>query len=169
MREVYESSEWIAATIQANSLNFGFNRINKWNDLNYISCDRTELELANPGYYARGMDYAAQHMLEGHKADAVAVTLGHEGAKLYMRDTEVTGYPKHAVPVHIPAFNDHAVDRIGAGDAWFGWTAPLIRAGAPIEVVAFVGACAAAVHVSTVGNDAAKKNEVHGFMRSILS
>ena len=158
MDEVYEKSNWIAATIQANSLNFGFNRINKWNSLNYISCDRTELQLANPANYAKGIHYAAREMAVEHDSEYVAVTLGHEGAKLFNS--------QHIVS--IPAFNDHAVDRIGAGDAWFGWTAPLVRAGAPIEIIAFVGACAAAVHVSTVGNSAAKANQVHGFMKSIL-
>jgi sugar/nucleoside kinase (ribokinase family) len=95
----------------------------------------------------------------------IAVTLGHEGAQI---TTSVTGGP-HYEKYKIPAFNDHAADRIGAGDAWFGWTAPLVRAGAPIEVIAFVGACAAAVHVSTVGNEAAKANKVHGFMKSLLA
>ena len=159
MDEVYMNSNWIAATIQANSLNFGFNRISKWSKLDYISCDRTELELANPGAYNVSIEHAVQVMAEMHDSEAIAVTMGHLGARL-----EFNGGL-----VHVPAFNDKAVDRIGAGDAWFGWTAPLIRARAPVEIIAFVGSCAAAVHVSTVGNKAAKANEVHGFMKAILA
>tara|TARA_R110000824_G_scaffold274514_2_gene463223 strand:- start:597 stop:1970 length:1374 start_codon:yes stop_codon:yes gene_type:complete len=171
MDEVYMNSNWIAATIQANSLNFGFNRISKWNKLDYISCDRTELELANPANYAIGIDHAAQKMSIEHDSEYVAITLGHEGAKLFK--TEWLTWPEirssYISSVSIPAFSDHAADRIGAGDAWFGWTAPLVRAGAPIEIIAFVGACAAAVHVSTIGNTASKANEVHGFMKAILA
>ena len=157
--EIYYSSGWIAATIQANSLNFGFNRINKWDRLDYISCDRTELELANPGAYNVSIDHAVDSLAGLHDSEAIAVTMGHLGARL-----EINGDV-----VHVPAFNDHAADRIGAGDAWFGWTAPLVRVGAPIKVIAFVGTCAAAIHVSTIGNKAAKANEVHGFMKAILS
>ena len=160
MKELHSRASWVAATIQANGLNFGYNRINKWTNLNYIACDRTELQLANPGIFEKGIDAAVTHMMEQRAADAISVTLGHEGARLYTKGGD---------SISIPAFNDHAADRIGAGDAWYGWTAPLVRAGAPIDVIAFVGACAAAVHVATVGNEAAKSNKVHGFMRSILA
>lgn len=166
MTEIYRSSEWIAATIQANSLNFGFNRMNKWGKLNYISCDRTELELANPMMYSQGYDHAAEALMKQHQSDAMALTLGHEGAVLFYRMDE---RGPHRGGIRIPAFNTDAVDRIGAGDAWFGWTAPLVRAAAPAPVIAFVGACAAAVHISTVGNRAAKTNEVMGFMKATMA
>jgi rfaE bifunctional protein nucleotidyltransferase chain/domain len=158
-QEVEAKSDWIAATIQANSLNFGFNRMTKWGSIDYISCDRVELELANPMMYERGVVKAVVEVMGRHDANAVAVTLGHKGASLFIG--------KEAV--HVPAFNANAVDRIGAGDAWFGWTAPLVKVGAPIEIIALVGACAAGVHVATKGNGVANANEVIGFIKAVLA
>jgi rfaE bifunctional protein nucleotidyltransferase chain/domain len=158
-QEIEAKSDWIAATIQANSLNFGFNRMTKWGSVDYISCDRVELELANPLTYKTGVVKAVMEVMDRHDASAVAVTLGHQGASLFMgKET-----------VHVPAFNANAVDRIGAGDAWFGWTAPLVKVGAPIEIIALVGACAAAVHVATKGNGVANANEVIGFIKAVLA
>ena len=94
--------------------------------------------------------------LAGIAIEDFTETFGVDGANILLHSS------------HPPEVLQDATDRIGAGDAWLGWTAPLVRSRAPVMITAFVGACAAAIHVSTVGNKAAGANEVFGFMKSLL-
>ena len=52
----------------------------------------------------------------------------------------------------IPAFTKTVVDTVGAGDAFLAVSAPLAAAGAPMELVGFVGNAAGAMKVSVVGH-----------------
>ena len=52
----------------------------------------------------------------------------------------------------IPAFTKTVVDTVGAGDAFFAITAPLVAAGGDMEQVGFIGNAAGAMKVGIVGH-----------------
>jgi len=72
----------------------------------------------------------------------VIVTLGKRGA---------LGYADRRF-FEVPALAGKVVDRVGAGDAFLAIAAPLIAAGAPMDLAAFVGNVAGAEAVATVGH-----------------
>ena len=51
-----------------------------------------------------------------------------------------------------PAFATSSIDKIGAGDAFFAYTAPCFAAGLPQELTSFIGNCVGALKVQIIGN-----------------
>lgn len=124
---VEQGSKFLAVVCQTNSANYGFNLVSKWDKPDYLSMDRPEYNLA----VANGWDAFGQRRL--------MITDGAKGC-------DFAGH-------HIPALGVNVVDRVGAGDALFAFTAPLVAAGVEPEIVAFIGSCAAAMQCEVVGND----------------
>jgi rfaE bifunctional protein nucleotidyltransferase chain/domain len=134
-------SSFLALTVQSNSLNYGFNTLRKWSRASYVVADEEELRLACED--ATGdISYLMAREFERLGPKMLAVTRGHSGCMVYDGSRFVS----------IPALDIKAVDRMGAGDAFFGWTIPLVMAGAPIEVIGIIGNIAGAIHVSSIGN-----------------
>jgi rfaE bifunctional protein nucleotidyltransferase chain/domain len=146
----YESAEtlsclakknFLAITVQSNSLNYGFNTLRKWKQASYVVADEEELRLSCEDAKS-SLSTLIRREFERLELRVMAVTCGHDGCIVYDGKREVK----------IPALNVKAIDRMGAGDAFFGWTIPFVLAGAPIEVIGIIGNLAGAVHVSTIGN-----------------
>ena len=51
-----------------------------------------------------------------------------------------------------PAFATSSVDKVGAGDAFFAYTAPCFAVGIPQDLISFIGNCVGALKVQIVGN-----------------
>lgn len=137
---VEESARFLALTVQANSLNWGFNRITKWQRADYVVLDEQELALAAEDKYPH-LKSTLLNLKERFKAKAMAVTLGHNGCLVLGDDY-----------IQWPALADKIVDRMGAGDAFLAATAPLAALGAPADVLGFVGNIAGALEVAEIGN-----------------
>jgi cytidyltransferase-like protein len=141
---ISQRAKWLGLTVQANSANWGFNTLAKWSSAEYFVVDRPELWLTVRQH--RADEQVALHSeLKRLSADVGVVTLGHEGAMLTDGDKTVV----------VPSMSDHVVDRIGAGDAFLAITAPLVRAGAPLDIIGFVGNVAGALQVGRIGNSSA--------------
>jgi len=68
-----------------------------------------------------------------------------------------------------PIFSSKVVDTIGAGDAYFAFTAPLALRGVPLDLVSFVGNAAGAIAVKIVGNRRpVEKGELLEFVAALL-
>jgi sugar/nucleoside kinase (ribokinase family) len=52
----------------------------------------------------------------------------------------------------VPAVARRVIDTVGAGDAFLAVTSPLVAAGAPMNLVAFVGNVVGALKVEIVGH-----------------
>ncbi len=154
-REIFP---WIALTVQTNSLNYGFNRLTKWKSAEYVVADTMEIQLAL-GDANVDVISVLPGIAEMMHAEMVTVTRGHHGCAVYA-DNKIA---------EAPALTDRAVDRLGSGDAFLGFTAPLAKLGAPPEIVALVGSAASAIHVGKPGNESVKKQELYGFLKSILA
>src|SRR3990167_1917507 len=136
---------FIALTVQANSTNWGYNLLTKYSAADYVVVDEAELRLACQDLRSplTQLVWREQTRLG---ADYFAVTLGHKGCLV----SAIGAHGRQVIEA--PALADKVVDRIGAGDAFLAWTAPLAAAGAPGEVVAFVGNVAGGAKVGIPGN-----------------
>jgi sugar/nucleoside kinase (ribokinase family) len=73
----------------------------------------------------------------------IVITHGKHGCVTYQ-----AGEPVHTMP----AFTQRVVDTVGAGDAFFAVTAPLVAAGAPAALAGFVGNVVGSLKVEIVGH-----------------
>jgi rfaE bifunctional protein nucleotidyltransferase chain/domain len=156
--EIANTFDRVALTVQSNSSNWGMNRITKWKNAWYLASDRAEAELAL-GRTDLDEDEMALQLGNLLDADYVSLTLGHRGAVL----ADAGSF------LHVPVFAVNAVDRLGAGDAFFSYTAPFLKVGVPLDIVALIGSCAAALHVQQPGNKAVEPRQVLGFIKAIMA
>ena len=140
-KAIVGGAKFLALTVQSNSLNFGFNLLTKWPRADYVVVDEDELRLARCDKKGELVGLA-QAERERLGARHLTVTLGHRGCLI----VDAEGF------LEAPALADRVLDRLGAGDAFLGVTAPLACLGAPKEVLALVGSAAAALEVSQIGN-----------------
>lgn len=132
---------FLALCVQTNSLNYGFNLLTKWSRADYVVADEDEVRLACHDNSAPVAELAGK-LRSKLGAMGIAVTQGHKGALVL----------SEAGQVKVPSLTDKVVDRLGAGDAFLGVTAPLACVGAPPGVLALVGSVAAAIEVGILGN-----------------
>ncbi len=125
------NARFLAVNCQSNSANYGFNLATKWKRFDYMCLDGPELALARNAGFQLGNN--------------VMVTRGVEGASFNGKSC--------------PALAQKIVDRVGAGDALFALTAPLVAAKVDPAIVVFVGSCAAAIQCGTLGNERAVTRE----------
>lgn len=156
-RALLDQADWVGLTVQSNSANWGFNVVTKWPRADYVVIDENEAQLAfhrkEPG------ESLVTRLQMALGADVAAITMGHRGSVL-VRGNEIE---------RVPALTDHAVDRLGAGDAFLAWTAPFACREAPLKLIGLIGSAAAALHVGKPGNPPLAKAEVLGFLKAVLT
>jgi len=132
---------FVAVSAQSNSSNIGFNLITKYPRADYIVIDEPEARLAasdRHGYIANVMDKLSQN-----RCNKFIVTHGHHGAYGY-QDGQF---------IHQPAFLNHAIDTLGAGDAFFAVTALMAKTG-NVDDLLVIGNAAGALKCKIPGNKA---------------
>lgn len=148
-RSIIRKAKWMALTVQANSLNWGFNLLTKYPSAHYVVADEMEVRLAscdNVSHIRTLVEYHTARM----GCQMFAATRGHDGCIIY----DGSDYEE------VPALATKVVDRMGAGDAFLAWTAPLVYLGAPKEVIGLVGSVASAIKVEHIGNEPVTKEQV---------
>lgn len=137
-------SRFLAVNTQTNSGNLGFNLINRYPRADYVCLDSPEARLATHDKHSDIADIVAEQMPRLIDCPRVIVTQGKHGCMAYERG---------AGGVHkVPALTNTIVDTVGAGDAFFAVTAPLVAAGATMPEAAFLGNVAGAMKVGIVGH-----------------
>ena len=156
---VVDASKFLALNVQANSLNWGLSTLRKWPRADYIAANEMELRLGlqEPNMGAVEMLYTA---LRNWGCNYTALTLGHHGCVVY----------DGAEAAHAPSFSGKIVDRLGAGDAFLAYTAPLAYMKAPVDVLAIVGNIAGAIQVGVIGNSKpVELTEVKTWVKALLA
>ena len=150
-----------ALTVQSNSLNWGYNLLTKWQRADLAVVDEEELRLVCGDRQWAGNDprwwVVNQYRRLGTRA--FALTRGHNGLLAHDRD----GF------VEMPALAQRVVDRMGAGDAFLAYAAATACAGAPLDVVAFLGSVASGVEVGLRGNQRVEPTTVKKWVKAILA
>jgi rfaE bifunctional protein kinase chain/domain len=140
--EARASGVMMAADSQASSQR---GDVSRFKGMTLLTPTEREARLALNDFES-GLADISQRLIEKARAEHLVVTLGAEG--LLITATEDGGH----VTDRLPAFNILPKDVAGAGDSFFMSSAMALRVGADIWQSAYLGALAAALQVSRVGN-----------------
>jgi rfaE bifunctional protein kinase chain/domain len=152
-------AERYAVNTQTNAANAGYNLITKYRDPFFVCLDEPEIRLAAQER-SGNIEEIARSIKETVHADNLIVTLGKKGSLGINCSNEVN---------RTPIFSSKVVDTIGAGDAFFSFTAPCFAQGLPLDLVSFIGNAVGALAVQIVGNkEPVEKYELLEFINTIL-
>ncbi len=134
-------ANFTAVNTQSNSANLGYNVISKYEGtgIDYACLDEPEARLD-----ARDRTSPITELAQRIASRAI-VTRGKHGCVTWDGDTT------HS----LPGLARSVTDTVGAGDAFFAITAPLVAAGGPMHHIGFIGNVVGAIKVGIVGNRAA--------------
>jgi rfaE bifunctional protein kinase chain/domain len=152
-------SKFLAVSVQSNSGNRGFHTISRYPRADYASIAEHEirLELKARDGVSRAM---MEQLSEKLGTSQFVVTRGKKGCLVANNKMEF---------VDVPAFARNAVDRVGAGDAFFSVTALASALGASNELLGFIGNVAGSLAVGTIGNKKAiDKLSVQKYVVSLM-
>jgi rfaE bifunctional protein nucleotidyltransferase chain/domain len=136
-------ARFLAVNSQTNAGNQGFNLITKYPRADYICIDGGEARLAVSEKYRDLAVIAGELLPKSIACSKLIVTGGVNGCYTYD-----AGAGTH----RIPAFTKTVIDTVGAGDAFFAITSPLVAAGGDMEQVGFIGNAVGAMKVGIVGH-----------------
>lgn len=132
----------LAVNTQTNGANAGYNLITKYNRTNFICLDTPEARLATQMRHA-DIEQVGAELIRQINTDNLIITLGGAGSICFTKDGQT---------IKTPALATKVIDVIGAGDAFFSYTAPCLAKGMPPEFVSFIGNAVGALAVQIVGN-----------------
>lgn len=148
-----------AINTQTNGANAGYNMITKYKKPYFICVDETEMRLAAQDKQAEIEDIA-RRLKKIIRAQNLIVTLGRRGSIGLGENNELN---------RTPIFSTKVVDTIGAGDAFFAFTAPCFAVKMPLDLVSFIGNAVGALAVQIVGNKKpVEKYELLEFIHNLL-
>jgi len=154
---IQKKAKIFAVNTQTNSANSGYNMITKYWRPHYVCLDETEVRLAAQDKYAP-IEEVAEKITKLIEAGYFIVTMGRRGSIGVSRQGETN---------HTPIFSSKVVDTIGAGDAFFAFTAPCFAKGMPLDFVSFIGNAVGALAVQIVCNK--KPVEKHELLEFLLA
>ena len=142
IRILCDEAKFLAVNTQSNAGNKGFNTISKYPRADYICLAQHEiaLEIRDRLRTPRDMILDVSRKLS---CGRVMLTRGKYGSVCY---SEQEGFSE------VPAFAQHVVDRMGAGDAVLSLTTLCVAQQAPMEVAGFIGNVVGAQAVATLGH-----------------
>ena len=156
---IEKSAKILAINTQTNAANAGYNLITKYHNPNYVCLDEAEIRLAAQQKHS-SIEGIAQGIRESINAHYLIVTLGKRGSLGVNHEGKVN---------KTPIFSTQVIDTIGAGDAFFAFTAPCFAQGLPLDLVSFIGNAVGALAVQIVCNKrAVEKDELLKFINTLL-
>lgn len=159
IKVIKEFSKTFAVNTQTNAANAGFNMITKYHNPHFVCLDELEARLATQERFANIEDIA-KNISELLNLDHLIITLGKKGSIGINRKNEIN---------RTPIFSTKVVDTVGAGDAFFAFTAPCFAQGMPLDLVSFIGNAVGAIAVQIMGNKKpVEKYELLEFIHTLL-
>jgi bifunctional ADP-heptose synthase (sugar kinase/adenylyltransferase) len=159
IRQVERSARTLAVNTQSNGANVGYNMITKYRRTSFVCLDENEIRWAAQSKEGP-IEEVARTMSATLGCDYLIATLGKRGSIGITRDGRMN---------HTPIFSAKVVDTIGAGDAFFAFTAPCVARALPLDLISFVGNAVGALAVKIVGNRRpVEKTELLEFVATLL-
>ena len=154
-----ESARFLAVNVQTNGANTGFNLITKYRKPHYVCLDEPEARLATQERFGP-IAQVARQLINGVGMECMTITLGKSGSISANREGQAS---------HCPVLSTTVFDTVGAGDAFFAFTAPCVAKGLPLDVVSFIGNAVGALAVQIVCNrKPVEKQELLDFIHNLL-
>jgi len=138
---ILKESKFTAVNAQTNSINFGFNLITNYKNVDYISIDERELRLPYREKFGEIAPLITR-VAKDTQCNQINITLGGAGSIYYQNGKT------HFVPI----FSVNVVDSVGAGDAVLAITSMLARKNISPLLLPFIGNAVGALAVKTMGN-----------------
>ncbi len=152
-------SKILAVNTQTNAANTGFNLITKYRRPDFVCLDESEARLAIQNKFDDAREVATE-LIHRLGSENLIVTLGKKGAY---------GIDKPGNSNQVPIFSSKVIDTVGAGDAFFAYTAPCFAIKMPLDFITFIGNVVGAIAVQIIGNKrAVEKYEILEFIHSLL-
>ncbi len=139
---VCSKAKKIALNVQTNSANMGFNMVTKYKRANLVCIDELELRLAMHDK-TTDLKLLTKKLKQQMKCDQIIVTRGRDGSLAMSADNKIH---------FAPALSHLVVDKVGAGDAFFAYIAPLYASGMKQDLISFIGNAVGSLAVQIVGN-----------------
>lgn len=159
IRTIEKISKQMAVNAQTNGANAGYNLITKYHKSSFICLDVPEARLATQEKYA-DIKEVGKKILKATNTDLLMITQGSAGSTSFSKKGEIN---------HTPAFATKVVDVVGAGDAFFAFTAPLVATGMSLDLIPFIGNAVGALAVQIMGNKKpVEKYELLEFIHTLL-
>ena len=134
-------SKFLAVNAQINAGNKGYNLITKYKSASYYCLTLDEARMAISDKHASLSDIP-QKILNLTKGKFVTITLGSKGS--IVANTKKNSFL-------MPAITQPTVDTMGAGDAYFAISSPVLYLTKSIELSSLVGNTAGAIQVGITG------------------
>ena len=148
-----------AVNTQTNGANAGYNMITKYHNPAFVCLDEPEVRLSAQDRYG-DIEVIAKDVARTVNSDYFIATRGKNGSIGIDRNGEIN---------RTPIFSTKVVDTVGAGDAFFAFTAPCVALSMPLDLVSFIGNAVGALAVQIVGNKKpVEKYELLEFIHTLL-
>jgi rfaE bifunctional protein kinase chain/domain len=152
-------SKVFAVNTQTNAANAGYNLITKYHNPNFVCLDEMEARLATQEKHAN-LEDIARTIAKRLNTDYLIITQGKKGSVGVNHENGIN---------RTPIFSTKVVDTVGAGDAFFAFTAPCFAQGMPLDLVSFIGNAVGALAVQVVGNKKpVEKHELLEFIHALV-
>jgi rfaE bifunctional protein nucleotidyltransferase chain/domain len=152
-------ARFLAVNAQTNSANRGFNLVTKYRSANFVCIDEPEARLAVADRYSP-IEMVVEKLRNRMHCPNFIITHGRFGSIVAADGREIE---------HIPALTERIVDTIGAGDAFFSLSAPLIGSGCDPFLAGFIGNAVGAIKIGIVGHShQITRSEVVKYLTSLL-
>ncbi len=156
---ICKKAKFLAVNVQANSGNFGYNLITKFNRADYISLTAEELQLAMRDKNSDLKELIKKLSLQT-KCKKICITLGKKGIL----------YFDNWIFYRVPILSNKVIDTVGAGDAVFSITSMVANKDIDPKLVPFIGNCAGALAVQIIGNKEPVRSEnLKNFISSLFA
>ncbi|MBF0472226.1 MAG: hypothetical protein HQK91_02000 [Nitrospirae bacterium] len=156
---IEDNARQYAVNTQMNAANGGYNIITKYKHPHFVCLDEPEIRWAAQDKYS-SIELVAAKIKDTIDAKNLIVTLGRTGSIGLDYDNNIN---------RTPIFSSKVIDTVGAGDAFFSFTAPCFFVGLPFDLVSFIGNAAGALAVSIVCNKKpVEKYELLEFIYAIM-
>lgn len=142
IKTICKRPKFLAVNTQSNGANMGFNYITRYSNIDYAALDELELRYA-AGDRTSQLLRVMQDVSRKLGCETLIITRGNNGALVLKKNSRF---------LSAPALASKIIDPIGAGDAFFAFTAPLLAKDVPPDLVAFIGNAVGALAVQIVCN-----------------
>lgn len=159
VKVIEKNSRYLAANIQTNGANMGFNCITRYKKINYLTSNEGEIRLA-----LHNRDSSFEQLILKLKKSThfnnFLITTGAAGVWYYRSNK---GY-------HAPALTNNIKDIVGAGDAVFSITSLASYKNFNPELLAFLANCVGGVAVGIMGNkESVTKEKLISFISNVYN
>jgi len=156
---VQSKAKFLGVNTQQNAANIGYHTISRYSRADFVCTNEGELRADSRARL--GATEPLVRSLAGRvQAANILVTQGKKGALFYRPPEEW-----HSGP----AFAKSVTDRVGTGDAVLSWTAPMVAAGLPGQMITFIANVIGAQATQIMGNrSAVDRVATYKFIDSLL-